>query len=64
MTGSRDAVGFVLRLGGALRVYGIPAHRLEEVLFGRQDERGVFLTRVMRNRNAGDQALRPPIQFQ
>src|SRR5262245_58466924 len=30
--GSRDAVGFVLRLGRALHVYGIPAHRLEEVM--------------------------------
>jgi uncharacterized membrane protein YjjP (DUF1212 family) len=31
-TGSRDAIGFVLRLGKALHVYGIPAHRLEEVM--------------------------------
>ncbi|MBO0861711.1 MAG: threonine/serine exporter family protein, partial [Chloracidobacterium sp.] len=30
--GSRDAVGFVLRLGRALHVYGIPAHALEEVM--------------------------------
>jgi uncharacterized membrane protein YjjP (DUF1212 family) len=30
--GSRDAVGFVLRLGRALHAYGIPAHRLEEVM--------------------------------
>src|SRR5262249_19443442 len=30
--GSRDAIGFVLRLGRALHVYGIPAHRLEEVM--------------------------------
>ncbi|HEY6404065.1 MAG TPA: threonine/serine exporter family protein, partial [Blastocatellia bacterium] len=30
--GSRDAVGFVLRLGRALHVHGIPAHRLEEVM--------------------------------
>ncbi|HKQ74655.1 MAG TPA: threonine/serine exporter family protein [Blastocatellia bacterium] len=30
--GPRDAVGFVLRLGRALHVYGIPAHRLEEVM--------------------------------
>ena len=30
--GSRDAVGFVLRLGRALHIYGIPAHRLEEVM--------------------------------
>jgi uncharacterized membrane protein YjjP (DUF1212 family) len=30
--GSHDAVGFVLRLGRALHVYGIPAHRLEEVM--------------------------------
>ncbi len=30
--GSRAAVGFVLRLGRALHVYGIPAHRLEEVM--------------------------------
>jgi uncharacterized membrane protein YjjP (DUF1212 family) len=30
--GSRDAVGFVLRLGRSLHVYGIPAHRLEEVM--------------------------------
>ncbi|MGH9753013.1 MAG: threonine/serine exporter family protein, partial [Blastocatellia bacterium] len=30
--GSRDAAGFVLRLGRALHVYGIPAHRLEEVM--------------------------------
>jgi uncharacterized membrane protein YjjP (DUF1212 family) len=29
---SRDAVGFVLRLGRALHAYGIPAHRLEEVM--------------------------------
>jgi uncharacterized membrane protein YjjP (DUF1212 family) len=27
-----DAIGFVLRLGRALHVYGIPAHRLEEVM--------------------------------
>ena len=36
--GSRDAVGFVLRLGRALHVYGIPAHRLEEVM-GKAAER-------------------------
>jgi len=30
--GSRDAIGFVLRLGRALHTYGIPAHRLEEVM--------------------------------
>lgn len=30
--GSRDAVGFTLRLGRALHAYGIPAHRLEEVM--------------------------------
>jgi uncharacterized membrane protein YjjP (DUF1212 family) len=30
--GSRDAIGFVLRLSRALHVYGIPAHRLEEVM--------------------------------
>lgn len=30
--GSRDAVGFVLRLGRALHAYGYPAHQLEEVL--------------------------------
>jgi uncharacterized membrane protein YjjP (DUF1212 family) len=29
---SRNAIGFVLRLGRALHVYGIPAHRLEEVM--------------------------------
>jgi uncharacterized membrane protein YjjP (DUF1212 family) len=29
---SRDAFGFVLRLGRSLHVYGIPAHRLEEVM--------------------------------
>lgn len=32
ITESRDAIGFVLRLGRALHVYGIPAHRLEEVM--------------------------------
>jgi uncharacterized membrane protein YjjP (DUF1212 family) len=36
--GPRDAVGFVLRLGRALHVYGIPAHRLEEVM-GKAAER-------------------------
>ena len=36
--GSRDAVGFVLRLDRALHVYGIPAHRLEEVM-GKAAER-------------------------
>src|SRR5262245_56627721 len=30
--GSRDAIGFVLRLGRSLHAYGIPAHRLEEVM--------------------------------
>src|SRR5215510_4199559 len=30
--GSRDAVGFVLRLSRALHTYGIPADRLEEVM--------------------------------
>lgn len=30
--GSRDAIGFILRLGRALHAYGYPAHRLEEVL--------------------------------
>lgn len=30
--GSRDSVGFVLRLGRALHTYGVPAHRLEEVM--------------------------------
>jgi uncharacterized membrane protein YjjP (DUF1212 family) len=28
----QDAIGFVLRLGRALHVHGIPAHRLEEVM--------------------------------
>ncbi|MCG3163243.1 MAG: hypothetical protein JMDDDDMK_04628 [Acidobacteria bacterium] len=32
ITGSRDAIGFTLRLGRALHSYGIPAHRLEEVM--------------------------------
>src|SRR5688572_28182320 len=32
VSGSRDAIGFVLRLGRALHIYGIPAHRLEEVM--------------------------------
>ncbi|HMV49827.1 MAG TPA: threonine/serine exporter family protein [Blastocatellia bacterium] len=32
LTGSRDSIGFVLRLGRALHTYGYPAHRLEEVL--------------------------------
>jgi uncharacterized membrane protein YjjP (DUF1212 family) len=36
--GSSDAVGFVLRLGRALHVYGIAAHRLEEVM-GKAAER-------------------------
>ncbi len=30
--GARDAVGFVLRLGRSLHAYGIPAHRLEDVM--------------------------------
>jgi uncharacterized membrane protein YjjP (DUF1212 family) len=32
IVGPRDAIGFVLRLGRALHVYGIPAHALEEVM--------------------------------
>jgi uncharacterized membrane protein YjjP (DUF1212 family) len=39
--GSRDAVGFVLRLGRALHAYGIPAHRLEEVMVKASEKLGL-----------------------